>query len=121
MKRRLHIYLFSLCFIGLLLAGTSVQAQWPSLSGTVVITSGGTLSQATVELLRANTDDVEHRGYTDSRGRFALRNVSQGDYELRIKFGTRVLTQVTDEGTTTQRRAVRLQNPPQQVEVRIQG
>lgn len=119
-----RIFQFSLLFLGLvsmILLASGAEAGAPRLAGSVVKTSGGALSQAKVELLQPGTDKVEHSGYTDSHGRFALRDVSAGRYELRVQFGSRVLTQVLDDGDTTKRRNLSLGSSPKRLTVRVQG
>jgi len=61
---------------------------------------------------------VQHKVYTDPRGRFAFRNLDAGAYDLRIRYGGRVLTQRTNDGSVRQRRVV-VRGEPRQLTVRL--
>lgn len=102
--------------LGLALAPfTPALAQQPSLAGAVVKDSGQPLDQGTVELLAPGTEQVRHRVYTDSRGRFAFR-VPAGSYDLRVKFGDRVLPQKVGNGARD-RRPVTVTAQPQALQI----
>ncbi len=112
-----------LAILALLCVVSSAQAQAPSLAGMVVKAGGDPLQQAQIELLVPDTDKVTRSVYTDSRGRFLLRGVATGRYDLRVKFGSRVVTQVIEEGgpEAKERRAVELGSEPQRLIVRVRG
>lgn len=92
-------------------------AQQPSLAGAVTKDSGQPLDQGTVELLAPGTEQVRHRVYTDSRGRFAFR-APAGSYDLRVKFGDRVLAQKVG-GAARDRRPVTVTAQPQTLTVEV--
>jgi hypothetical protein len=105
--------------LGLALAPLApAAAQPPSLAGAVVKDSGQPLDQGTVELLARGTEQVQHRVYTDSRGRFAFR-VPAGSYDLRVKFGNRVLSQKVGGGTRD-RQPVTVTAQAQTVQIEVQ-
>lgn len=97
---------------------TPAFAQRPSLTGTVVQESGSPLDGGTVELLEPGSDQVKHQVYTDSRGAFAFR-APAGSYELRVKFGSRVLPQRMD-GETRNRRPVTVTSEPQRLQIKVE-
>ncbi|HSL84233.1 MAG TPA: carboxypeptidase-like regulatory domain-containing protein [Thermoanaerobaculia bacterium] len=104
--------------LGLALAPLApAAAQAPSLAGAVVKDSGHPLDQGTVELLAPGTEQVKHRAYTDSHGRFAFR-APAGSYDLRIKFGDRVLPQNVG-GAARDRRPVTVTAQPQTLTVEV--
>lgn len=119
MSRPLSVILVLALSFGTMLAGIpAAEAEAPPLSGTVVKAGGGALAQAEVELLAPGTDRVTHKVYTDPRGRFAFRNLDAGEYDLRIRYGGRVLTQRTNDGSFRQTRVV-VRGEPQQLTVRL--
>lgn len=65
------------------------------------------LVKAEVEILRPGTQKVQYRAYTDGKGKFALRHVDPGDYEVRVKFGRSVLEQIA-EGKPVRRQRFRM-------------
>lgn len=104
--------------LGLALAPLApAAAQPPSLAGAVVKDSGQPLDQGTVELLAPGTEQVKHRAYTDSHGRFAFR-APAGSYDLRVKFGNQVLPQKVG-GAARDRRPVTVTAQPQTVQVEV--
>lgn len=119
MSRPIAVILVLALSFGTVLAATpAAEAQAPPLSGTVVKAAGGALAQAEVELLAPGTDHVKHKVYTDPRGRFAFRNLDAGAYDLRIRYGGRVLTQRTNDSSVRQRRVV-VNGEPKQLTVRL--
>lgn len=104
-------------FTMMLTSLTPAFAQRPNLTGTVVRESGSPLDGGTVELLEPGGDQVKHRVYTDSRGAFAFR-APAGSYELRVKFGSRVLPQKMDD-ETRKRRPVTLTSDPQRLRIEV--
>ena len=108
----------ALCLGALLVVPVLADAQAPPISGMVVKDNGDILSQATVELLAPGSERVVHQVYTDTRGRFAVRQVDDGPYDLRIRYGSQVLTQKTDGGSVERRRIV-LNGAPQQLTIRL--
>lgn len=104
--------------LALMLAPLSpAYAQRPSLAGAVVKDSGQPLDRGTVELLAAGTDQVRHSVATDARGRFALR-VPAGSYDLRVKFGSKVLPQKMG-GAARDRRPVTVTGQPQTLTIEV--
>lgn len=98
---------------------TPAFAQRPSLAGAVVKSSGQPLDRGTVELLAPGTEQVRHNVATDARGRFAFR-VPAGSYDLRVKFGSKVLPQKVGGGTRD-RRPVTVTAQPQTLQIVTQG
>lgn len=116
--RSAHSFAVLALALGLALAPlTPALAQQPSLAGTVAKDSGQPLDQGTVELLAPGTEQVQHRVYTDSRGRFAFR-VPAGSYDLRVKFGSQVLPQKVGAGTRD-RRPVTVTAQPQTLQIQV--
>ncbi len=80
-------------FLAMWLAASAALAA--PVIGTVLKGSGSEpLVKAQVEWLRPGTEEVVYRALTDVKGKFALRDVAPGVYEVRVRFG-RVLEQVT--------------------------
>jgi len=108
MKDRAKLFLAGVSAALLLLfAGHASAQHLLSVSGAVLMDGGSgprALPKAHVELLSPGDDEVVlHQAYTDSRGRYVIRDVASGAYELRIKIGHQSLHQVTERGTVATR------------------
>lgn len=112
------VFVLALSLATMLAAAPAAVAQAPPLAGTVVKAGGGALAQAQVELLAPGTNRVKHKVYTDSRGRFAFRKLKAGTYDLRIRYGGRVLKQRTNRGAVQQRRVV-VRGEPKRLTIRL--
>jgi hypothetical protein len=62
------------------------QAQKVSIKGQVVDTLANAMPSATVMLMNPKDSSLVNFGVSDSKGFFEIRNVSKGEYELRITF-----------------------------------
>jgi hypothetical protein len=75
-------YLLSLMIV----AGFTAQAQKVSIKGQVVDTLSNAMPSATVMLMNPKDSSLVNFGVSDSKGFFEIKNVSKGEYELRITF-----------------------------------
>lgn len=100
-----------------LVAVDAVFAARPTLVGTVVKEGGRPLDNGRVELSKPGEGEADLRAYTDARGRFAFR-ADPGVYELRVRYGDRVLLQIVGDGTA-RARPVAVRDQPQSVRVQV--
>ena len=100
---------------GILLCGSPALAQETALYGTVFKTKrgGAPLRLARVQLLTPGTNVVKHSSYTDSRGKYALRRITPGEFDVRVRIGRRVLKQIVKgRAGVRERRKIRLTAKP---------
>ncbi len=94
----------------------------PSLSGKIVeVSEHGKFpfDQARVELLVPGKDTVKHSTYTDGHGAYAFRGVAPGSYEIVVKSGKQILTQVIKDGEEKRRRKIDVPNRPARLDVTV--
>ena len=104
-----------------LLLSTSLVAQPPALSGKVLKMRSegpGPLGRARVELLSPGTHEIKHHTYTDRRGKYTFPTVTPGKYELRIKLGGRLLSQIT-RNKEVKKRKITLRGRPARLVITV--
>lgn len=69
-----------------IVAAFTTQAQKVSIKGQVVDTLSNAMPSATVMLMNPKDSSLVNFGVSDSKGFFEIKNVSTGEYELRITF-----------------------------------
>ena len=108
--------------LAVLVSANPTSAKQPTLSGTVmnVLPEGNApLPRARVELLSPGTNQVKYGTYTGPTGRYAFWQVAAGTYDLRVKFGRRVLNQVIGGRPPTKRQRIKLTASPARLVVTV--
>ncbi len=94
----------------------------PALSGKIVeVSEQGNypLDQAEVELLVPGTDVIKHSTFTDDHGAYAFRGVAPGAYEIVVKSGKQIFTQVIKDGEDKPRREIRVPAKPARLDISV--
>ncbi len=105
----------------ILVPPSAVGDGLPSLSGKIAeVSKQGTFpfDQARVELLIPGTDTVQHYTYTDRYGAYAFRDVASGPYDIVVKSGKQILTQVIKD-EEKRRRKIQLPNKPARLDINV--
>lgn len=70
----------------LMASGLAAQAQKSGITGQVLDSLSGPLPSATVMLLNPKDSSLVNFGVSDARGVFEMKNISKGEYQLKITF-----------------------------------
>ena len=64
---------------------------------------------------------MKYHAYTDTTGTYAFRDAKPGTYQVRVKLGDRVLTQVAEVGEPGPVRKLDVPREPLRLDIKVQG